>query len=113
MSLKTKLATVLFLFLSVFLLRAQNPKLIVWITVDQMRYEMLHRFKYRWTPQGMLRILNQGFVFHNAQYNYIPTYTGPGHASLFTGTSPNVHGIIANSWFNRSAGKMMYCTESS
>jgi predicted AlkP superfamily pyrophosphatase or phosphodiesterase len=112
MSLKTKLATALFLFLSVLLVRAQNPKLIVWITVDQMRYEMLHRFKYRWTPQGMLRILNQGFVFHNAQYNYIPTYTGPGHASLFTGTSPNVHGIIANSWFNRSAGKMIYCTES-
>jgi len=41
----------------------------------------------------------------------VPTYTGPGHASIFTGSFPAVHGIIANEWYNKLNGKMLYCTE--
>ncbi|MFZ9453707.1 MAG: alkaline phosphatase family protein [Bacteroidia bacterium] len=89
---------------------SQTPKLVVWITVDQMRYEMLHRYKHRWTTNGIKRFTDSGFVFNNAHYNYVPTYTGPGHASLFTGTTPRVHGIVGNHWYSRSKAKMVYCT---
>jgi predicted AlkP superfamily pyrophosphatase or phosphodiesterase len=41
----------------------------------------------------------------------VPTYTGPGHASIFTGSFPAVHGIIANEWYDKKTGKMNYCTD--
>jgi predicted AlkP superfamily pyrophosphatase or phosphodiesterase len=41
----------------------------------------------------------------------MPTYTGPGHASIFTGTTPALHGIIANNWYSRDLKRLMYCTE--
>lgn len=88
----------------------QTPKLVVWITVDQMRYEMLNRYAHRWTNNGLKRFLDSGFVFKNAHYNYVPTYTGPGHASLFTGTTPKVHGIVGNHWFSRRNATLVYCT---
>jgi len=47
--------------------------------------------------------------FRNAQFGYVPTYTGPGHASIFTGTTPSVHGIIANNWYDKQASEMVYC----
>ncbi|HET7360596.1 MAG TPA: alkaline phosphatase PafA, partial [Salinimicrobium sp.] len=42
-------------------------------------------------------------------YNYIPTYTGPGHASIYTGATPQTHGIISNNWFNKFKNKKVYC----
>ena len=41
----------------------------------------------------------------------MPTYTAPGHASVYTGTTPSVHGIVGNDWFNKATGKEVYCTE--
>jgi predicted AlkP superfamily pyrophosphatase or phosphodiesterase len=57
--------------------------------------------------------MKDGFMMKNAHYNYIPTYTGPGHASVYTGTTPATHGIIANDWYVRSLGRTMYCAEDS
>ena len=42
------------------------------------------------------------FNCKNNHFNYIPTKTGPGHASIFTGTTPKYHGIIGNDWFEKS-----------
>lgn len=41
------------------------------------------------------------------------TNTGPGHASIYTGTTPAHHGIVSNSWYNRGMGKSLYCAEDS
>lgn len=38
-----------------------------------------------------------------ARYTYAATDTAPGHATLFTGVVPAVHGIFANEWPNSSA----------
>jgi predicted AlkP superfamily pyrophosphatase or phosphodiesterase len=93
-------------------LQAQDrPKLVVGIVVDQMRMEYLYRFQSDFSENGFKRIMNKGFVFHNAHYNYVPTYTAPGHATIYTGTTPSVHGIVGNEWFSRKLGKDMYCTD--
>ena len=42
-------------------------------------------------------------------FSYMPTYTGPGHASIFTGTTPAVHGIIGNNWYDKESQKSVYC----
>lgn len=87
-----------------------QPKIVIGITVDQMRYDYLQRYKNDFSEDGFLRLMRDGFLATNHHYNYIPTYTGPGHASIFTGTTPNFHGIIQNDWFDRTTGKMIYCS---
>ena len=41
----------------------------------------------------------------------MPTYTAPGHASIYTGATPATHGIIGNNWFMRETGATIYCTD--
>ncbi len=89
---------------------AQNrPKLVVGIVVDQMRQEYLYRYENKFGPDGFKRLMNEGFMLKNAHYNYVPTETGPGHASVYTGATPAVHGIVANEWYDRASGKGVNC----
>lgn len=88
-----------------------KPKLVVGIVVDQMRYDYIYRFWNKFGNGGFKRLVNEGFFCRNTNYNYVPTYTGPGHASVYTGTTPMVHGIIANDWYDRSIGRNVYCAE--
>lgn len=93
--------------------RQDKPKLVVGIVVDQMRHEYLHKYYDRYEEGGFKRLMNEGFMAKNGHYNYIPTYTGPGHASVYTGTTPATHGIIGNDWYVRSLGKSIYCASDS
>lgn len=87
----------------------EKPKLVVGIVVDQMRYDYLTRFWDRFGDNGFKKLVNEGFNFKNHHYNYVPTYTGPGHASIYTGTSPMNHGIISNNWYDKTSGEFVYC----
>jgi predicted AlkP superfamily pyrophosphatase or phosphodiesterase len=89
----------------------QRPKLIVGIVIDQMKMEYLYRFSDDFSQNGFKKLTGKGYTYHNMHYNYMPTYTAPGHASIYTGTTPATHGIIGNDWFNRTTGKDMYCTD--
>ena len=90
-------------------LTAEKPKLVIGIVIDQMRYDYLTRFADRFGEDGFNRILKNGFSLENAHYNFIPTYTAVGHASIFTGTSPSNHGIISNNWYDKVLNKSVYC----
>lgn len=105
---------ILLLLVCVFSIHSQaqqRPKLVVGIVVDQMKMEYLYRFSDDYSANGFKRLMDKGFTFYNMNYNYVPTFTAPGHASIYTGTTPAVHGIIGNDWYIRSAGKNMYCTD--
>lgn len=86
-----------------------NPKLVIGIVVDQMRYDYLTRFEDKFSEGGFKRLMYQGFNCKNNHFNYIPTYTGPGHAAIFTGTTPKYNGIIANNWYDKVEKKSVYC----
>lgn len=88
----------------------QRPKLVVGIVVDQMRNEYIHRFYQDFGNDGFRRLIDDGFYYSNVHYNYFPTYTAPGHASIYTGTTPSVHGIVGNYWFHRGENQAIYCT---
>ena len=88
-----------------------RPKLVIGIVVDQMRYDYLYRFYNQYSENGFKRLLNDGFSCENTHYNYTPTNTAPGHASIFTGTTPTNHGIINNNWYSRAENRIFYCTE--
>jgi predicted AlkP superfamily pyrophosphatase or phosphodiesterase len=101
-----------FVFTFVFNLQGQErPKLVVGIVVDQMKMEYLYRFSTDFSKDGFNRLMNNGYVFQNANYNYMPTFTAPGHASIYTGTTPSIHGIVGNEWFSRKLGQERYCTD--
>jgi predicted AlkP superfamily pyrophosphatase or phosphodiesterase len=89
--------------------KPDHPRLVVGIVVDQMRMEYLYRFAPKYGEGGFKRLMSGGFTLKNAHYNYVPTYTGPGHASVYTGTTPQVHGIISNDWYDKEAKKGVNC----
>jgi predicted AlkP superfamily pyrophosphatase or phosphodiesterase len=76
-----------------------RPRLVLALSVDQMRFDYLTRFKPLF--QGGLRTLwERGAIFSNAHYEYANTETGPGHSVLLTGRHPSHSGIIANAWWD-------------
>ena len=86
-----------------------RPKLIVGIVVDQMRYDYLTRFESKFGDGGFKRMMSEGFNCKNHHFNYVPTYTGPGHASIYTGTTPKYHGIVGNNFYDKDTKDMVYC----
>jgi len=89
--------------------RSKHPRLVVGIVIDQMRYDFLYRYWDKYGNGGFKRLLREGYLCANTNINYIPTYTGPGHTAIFTGTTPSINGIVANEWFDRKKGESMYC----
>ena len=85
------------------------PKLVIGIVIDQMCYDYLYRYYAKFSEEGFKKIMSNGTNCRNTQYNYIPTFTGPGHASIYTGTTPSNHGIIANDWHDRKTNKEKNC----
>ena len=108
---KKILFCLLFVISSMTQAQEKKPKLVIGIVVDQMKMEYLYRFSDDFSPNGFKRLMGSGYTFHNMHYNYMPTYTAPGHASIYTGTTPATHGIVGNEWFHRTLGKEVYCTE--
>ncbi len=88
-----------------------HPKLLVGIVVDQMRYDYLFKYWDKLGDDGFKKMINEGYLFKNANFSYIPTYTAPGHASIYSGCTPSEHGIAANNWYDQSFKVMQYCVD--
>ncbi|HEX8937462.1 MAG TPA: alkaline phosphatase family protein, partial [Sphingomicrobium sp.] len=86
---------------------APRPKLIVAISVDQFAASVYAR--YRGDYNAGLKRLSSGIAFPVAYQSHAATETCPGHSTLLTGDHPSRTGIVANSWFDRSAGTSVYC----
>jgi predicted AlkP superfamily pyrophosphatase or phosphodiesterase len=87
-----------------------KPKIVIGIVVDQMRYDFLYRYQSHYGTGGFNRLLDGGLSCENTHFNYTPTYTGPGHAAIYTGTTPSLNGIIGNDWWDPELGVKRYCT---
>lgn len=99
----------LFIYSITFAQSNARPKLVVGIVVDQMSYDHLYRYWDNYGEGGFKRLVKNGFSCENHHYNYIPTYTGPGHASIYTGSVPAINGIIGNDWYDKHTDTLMYC----
>lgn len=87
------------------------PKLVVGIVVDQMRPDYVYRYWDKFGDGGFRRLVQEGFSFTNMHFDYMPTATGPGHAGVFTGTTPSVHGVMGNSWYVRGLDRSINVIE--
>ena len=81
-----------------------QPRLLVWITMDQLRSDMLDHYSPMFTG-GFRRLLSDGRFYTNATHDHSRTSTAPGHASLSTGTHPSRHGIVGNGWYERQGNE--------
>jgi len=87
-----------------------RPALTVGIVVDQMRWDYLYRYYDRFKEGGFKRLLRNGFSCNNTHINYVPSVTGAGHATIYTGTVPAISGITGNRWIDRQTGNSVYST---
>ena len=88
-----------------------RPRLVVGLMVDQMRWDFLYRYAERYSEDGFKRMLREGFTCENTFIPYAQTVTAAGHATVYTGTTPAIHGIMGNEWYERSLGRSVYCVE--
>lgn len=103
------------LALSILLLtsaaQSAEPSLIVVISIDQFRYDYLTRFREHFGKGGFNLLLDDGANFSNATFKHAINKTGPGHASLLSGSYGNVNGIITNNWYDTAKRKNIYCVQ--
>lgn len=84
-------------------------KLLVQITVDQLRGDMLPRFRDRFGSSGFRYLMDGGVYFANAHYQHATTFTAVGHATLYTGGHTAHHGIVGNEWIDSTTGRLVSC----
>ncbi len=88
---------------------AQTPpqRLVVVLSVDQMRFDFLERFAHLYKG-GLARLLEEGAVYTDAHQDHFFTSTAAGHATISTGVYPSRSGIVANGWWDRESRKAVY-----
>ena len=89
-------------------MKSDGPRLVVLLSVDQMRYDFFTRFEDLFEG-GLKKVYEEGLVYSNAHHVHSFTGTAPGHATLATGNYPSNHGIIENDFYDPELGRMVYC----
>ena len=88
-----------------------KPKLILQVTVDQLRGDLPMRYSERLGDGGFRYLWESGIVYRNAHHAHANTETIVGHATLATGAHPAAHGMVGNLWFDRETGFTTYNVE--
>lgn len=91
--------------------KSAKPRLILQITVDQLRGDLPRRYLPKMGAGGFRYLLESGVVYENAHHAHANTETIVGHATLATGAHPANHGLVGNVWFDRASGNMTYNIE--
>ncbi len=103
---KGRILTSLLTALAIANLQAQevsvSPKLVIGITIDQLRSDYMEAFSALYGEKGFKRLLKEGRVYCNAAFDYAVADRASAIASLYSGTNPYNHGIIADGWMDRN-----------
>lgn len=91
--------------------KVDRPKLVVGIVVEQMRPEYLTRFESKFRSGGFKRLMTKGAHFSNAYIDQLIQNQSSGMATLTTGTTPSVHGIIDATWYDRLKEKTINASD--
>jgi predicted AlkP superfamily pyrophosphatase or phosphodiesterase len=90
---------------------ALAPRLVLQITVDQLRGDLPGRYEKQMGEGGFRYLRDNGVWFADAHHAHANTETIVGHATLATGADPAVHGMIGNVWLDRVTGSLTYNIE--
>jgi arylsulfatase A-like enzyme len=87
--------------------KIERPRLVVGLVVDQMRWDYLYYYYDQLEEGGLRRLVDEGYSCANTMINYVPTITAIGHTSVYTGSTPALHGICGNNFMEN--GRERYC----
>ena len=90
---------------------ADSPRLVLQITIDGLRADLIERYGGTFGKDGFHRLINNGIVYRNAHYLHANTETIVGHTTLATGATPAVHGMVGNVWYHADSGDLGYNIE--
>lgn len=85
------------------------PRLVVVLSIDQFRGDYYDRFRKYFGSGGFLRLVAPGRYYETCYYAHANTLTGPGHATMLTGTYAHLNGITGNAWYSEVDKKTVYC----
>jgi predicted AlkP superfamily pyrophosphatase or phosphodiesterase len=88
-----------------------TPRLVLQITIDGLRGDLLDRYAENFSKGGFNYLRNKGVVYRNAHYLHANTETIVGHTTLATGATPAVHGMVGNVWYHADSGELGYNIE--
>ena len=89
----------------------QVPRLVVNITIDQLRSDFLEAYAPLYGETGFKKLMTQGRVYENASYPLVQPDRASAISTVLTGTVPYYHSIVGQSWINRETLRPQYCTE--
>ena len=85
------------------------PRLVVSITIDQLRTDYLEAFAPLYGDGGFKRLLEHGVVFANSGYPFTPVDRASAVASVGTGVTPYYHSVVGERWLDRETLRTIYC----
>lgn len=88
------------------------PRLVVNITVDQLRSDYLEAFNNFYSTYGFRRIMDNGLVYESASYPFTPVDRSSAVATISSGTTPFYNGIIGSEWLDRKTLRPTSCVDS-
>ena len=88
-----------------------SPKLVVTLTIDQLRTDYMEAFSSLYGEKGFKRLLREGKVFRQAEFPFCGTDRASAIAAIYTGTTPSMNGIIAEQWLDAGTLRPIDCVE--
>lgn len=85
------------------------PRLVVNITIDQLRTDYIEAFAPLYGPDGFKKLLSEGRIYEAASYDFTPVDRASAVASISTGTTPYYNNIVSSRWLDRSSLRPVYC----
>lgn len=86
-----------------------GPRLIVSVSIDQLRSDYMEAFSSLYSQNGFKRLLNEGLIYDGASYSFVPLDRSSAAASISTGTTPFYNGIIGDTWLDRKSLQPVSC----
>ena len=88
-----------------------TPKLVIGLTIDQLRTDYLEAFSSLYGERGFKRLWKEGRVYRNTEYTFNEIDRASGIAAIYTGTTPSINGIVSNQWLDIKTLRPIECVD--
>lgn len=87
------------------------PRLVVNITIDQLRTDLMETFSPLYGQGGFNLLTNSGTLYESASYPFTPVDRASAVACISTGSTPSFNGISANYHLSKLTLRPEFCVD--
>ena len=88
-----------------------QPRLVVSLTIDQLRTDYMEEFTPYYGQHGLKRLFREGKVYQQVQFSFHAKDRASAMAAIYTGTTPSLNGIVGHEWLDRETGRPRNCVD--